>query len=106
MFELEPKLRALMLRFACFYLVSIMPDEGIPELYETLSEMHEFYNTRIQEDKPLLLPQPKKIQATIGKSIVRPEFSIESEVQPCVGMGQNDDLKDKELSPQVRRSSK
>lgn len=50
--------RDLLLRIKCLLLLSKIPDESIPELYETMNQIYEFYNIRVQDDK-LLLPQSR-----------------------------------------------
>ncbi len=68
------RFKDLLLRIKCLLLLSKIPNEGIPEFYETMNEIYEFYSTRSHSRS--FLPQPQKIQARLGESIVRPEFPI------------------------------
>lgn len=64
------------IRAECLEFLVSMPDEALPELYVTLKDMKEFYETQ-REYVEAYLPQVRKVQGRLGKSIVRPEFPIE-----------------------------
>lgn len=61
-------------RNLCYVLVSIIPGEGLPELLETLVDIHEFYSAQTELEKTL--PQFKEVKARHGETTVRPDFSV------------------------------
>ena len=67
--------REALARFVCHILIEKIPSQGIPELYETLQDIHEFYLPQVEQEN-LLLPQPRQIEARWGTTSVRPEFPV------------------------------
>lgn len=65
-------------RFVCHMLVDEVPERGLGELYESLSGMYKFYVD--QAEKPrAALPSVRRIDATVGRSMERPAFGLESD---------------------------
>ena len=62
-------------RILCHILIERIPRQGIPELYETLKDIHEFYSTQSEQERALL-PQPQQVKGRLGAPTVRPEFPV------------------------------
>jgi hypothetical protein len=67
--------REELIRLFCHILVERIPRHGIPELFETLMDIYEFYSTQIEQERALL-PQPQQVRARRGTTAVRPEFPV------------------------------
>jgi hypothetical protein len=67
-----------MLRERCFLWVRFLPDAGLKEADEELSEIYEFYSPSAPPAKPLQ-PTPKSIPARVGATVVRPVFPVTDE---------------------------
>lgn len=68
-------IRKILLRLACHILVARIPSQGLSELYETLTDIHEFYLPQLEQES-LLLSQPQQVKAEYGTSSIRPEFPV------------------------------
>jgi len=65
-------------RVVCHVLVDEIPERGLSELYESLSSMHQFYLEQ-PERRPAALPSVRQIDATVGRTMERPRFQLESD---------------------------
>ena len=64
-------------RVLCHYLLDQLPDEGLPEAYDSLGGMQEFYSEPHSQSVPRL---PQHVTAaSYGDSYERPEFRIAEE---------------------------
>jgi hypothetical protein len=64
-----------MLRLLCHVLLDQIPDQGMQELLDIMSDLYEFYSSRTEAYTPSL-PEPPKLKARVGKAIIRPVFPI------------------------------
>jgi len=65
-------------RVLCHFLVSNLPNEALPELYETLGDLYSFY--AIQPSKRALpSPTSQKFVAKEGKAYLRPSIRVDEE---------------------------
>ncbi len=62
-------------RFACGVLVSQLPDEALPELWETISEMYDHYTTSAPTTTAVF--SPNKLHARRGKTNAVPKIRLE-----------------------------
>ena len=67
----------LFTRLLCHGLVARIPDQGLPELCESMGNIYEFYWGRLAS-QPTLLPE-EKFQARLGQAYERPGFEIAEE---------------------------
>lgn len=66
---------SIQIRMLCHILVDAMPKDGLDELCESVTSMHEFYSTRAAE--PVQLPAPSQvIPAKITGASERPQFYV------------------------------
>lgn len=65
-----------LIRGICHLLVEEIHPKGLPELFETLIDLHEFYSTQLDQEEIELLPEPQPITASYGITTTRPEFPI------------------------------
>ena len=70
---------SLAARFVCHVLVDEIPDRGLPELYESLGNIHEFYLA--EPERTPLLPSVQRIDAAWGVTAERPSFQLEPETE-------------------------
>lgn len=79
---IEPEsktLRDLLLRLVCHWLLSQIPNEGLTDVYETLSEIYRFHNFSIEDvDRPMLssLSAPEEGQAMLNAYDVAKYFLL------------------------------
>lgn len=64
----------LKLRLFCHFLLTQLPDAGLPEAVETLAEMWRFY--REPPVQTPALPPPSSWPVTLGAACVRPVFPV------------------------------
>lgn len=64
-------------RLLCHFLIDRIPDEGLPELVESVGGIYEFY--QLPAPTPALLPQHRSVSGEISRSYERPPFQIEEE---------------------------
>jgi hypothetical protein len=64
-------------RLACHFLLTQLPEEGFPEVLESLGEMWRFYRAPVAPP-PKLLP-PVSTPARVGAKYVRPVFPVTEE---------------------------
>jgi hypothetical protein len=67
-----------LVRFICHVLVDQVPDRGLQELLESLTDIYEFYAT-LPEKKPLALPESEPIKARVTGSVIRPVYPVSEE---------------------------
>ena len=65
-----------LLRLTCHFLLDQIPDRGLDEAFDTLTEIYDFYVSQIEEEATQLLPKPPSLEANITQSIVRPVFPV------------------------------
>lgn len=65
-------------RLRCYLLIHRLPDAGLKEAEEELSEMCEFYSRPVPPPKPLP-PAPKSVPVKVGATVIRPVFPITDE---------------------------
>lgn len=66
-------------RYVCHRVIDRIPEQGLQELSESLSDIWRFYAERAPVP-PLALPLPtRKLAAKKGKTYQRPDFSLTSE---------------------------
>ena len=70
--------QALQLRVACHYLVDLVSDEGLPELFDCLKDNLEFYKTR-ESDGSTRLVSSSGVHAKLGQKYDRPAFQLAEE---------------------------
>jgi len=63
-------------RLISHMLVDRMPDDGVPEMVETLASMHQFYHTRLLQCSAPKIPH--RIAAHVLEPECRPEFEYEA----------------------------
>ena len=77
----EPNYReTLKLRILCHFFLNLIPDEGLLELCESMSEIFDFYNNRVSFQPQASLGNVS-VRGRLGQSYVRPEFPIADEQQ-------------------------
>lgn len=69
--------RSMIYRVLCQVLVDRIPDSGIPELFESICSIDEFYSTR--SEAPVLLLTHQQTAARRGRTYTRPEFHFDEE---------------------------
>ena len=69
---------AVKMRVVCHYLLDLVTDEGLPELFECLTENLEFYKSR-QGNEIAQLPANSGVRVTFGQRYNRPAFQIAQE---------------------------
>ena len=69
---------ALLARLVCHVLVARMPDQGLPDLCESIGDIYSFYRDRSASHSPLLT-QRQEVRAKLGHAYERPEFEIAEE---------------------------
>jgi hypothetical protein len=57
---------SIVLRVLCHVLINCLPEEGLPELYETLNDFHTFYGNRMIHVLP-----PGPIQKSVPVNVSR-----------------------------------
>lgn len=77
--ELPVHPQPIILRLLSHYLVSLIPDKGLPELCETAKRISEFYTALPATIEPPRLSYGEVRTAKQEKSIERPRFSIPEE---------------------------
>jgi hypothetical protein len=65
-------------RLRCYLLIHRLPDAGLKEADEELSEMYEFYSQPVLPPKPLP-SAPKSVPVKMGATVIRPVFPITDE---------------------------
>lgn len=66
----------IVIRSVCHRLLDRIPDQGLPELCESLGRIRAFYSAQ-KEQTVRLLPAPtQQISAKLGKTYQRPEFPV------------------------------
>lgn len=68
----------LRLRLLCHYLLNQIPDEGLPELMESIAEIYEFHCSATSTYAPPKL-ETRSVRAKRGRVYERPEFSLADE---------------------------
>lgn len=68
---------ATVARFVCHVLVDELPDRALPELFESLQGMQEFYLEG--PNQPALLPVIRTLHAELGDVRERPRFQLDAE---------------------------
>lgn len=71
-------LTAALARFVCHVLVDEVPERGLGELYESLNDMYQFYLEQPAQPQAAL-PSVRRIDATVGRRMERPDFQLESD---------------------------
>lgn len=66
-----------MTRMVCHVLVDEIPGRGLGELCESLGHMYEFYREHPQQQPAL--PSVRRLAATVGRRMERPDFYLESD---------------------------
>ena len=64
-------------RLLCCWMVYMLPERGLTEAVESLSDLYEFHSRAVE--LPKLTPPPKSVPVRIGKTIVRPVYPITEE---------------------------
>ena len=67
------------LRLLCHVLTNWMPNDALPELGETLSEMYQFYRDRCIDTDVMYLPHFSESELEILKPVDRPLFQLAEE---------------------------
>jgi hypothetical protein len=66
-------------RYVCKAIVDRMPEQALPELCETLSDIWLFHRDRSAKEVRLLQAPSQEIRATVGQTYPRPEFHVTTE---------------------------
>lgn len=64
-------------RKVCHYLIDRLPEEALAELREAINDILEFHSWR--PTQPPSERSVREVPATLGESLVRPKFQIETE---------------------------
>ncbi len=65
-----------MLRVLCHVLINCLPEEGLPTLYENLTDLHSFYKDRSIH---VLAPAPalnQNVRVNVGRTLSTQPFDI------------------------------
>jgi hypothetical protein len=68
--------RSVFLRAMCHYLLTKLPDDGLPDVCRSLVEAYEYY---LQPPKILRMPEHQAVKAKPGRIYERPPFPIAEE---------------------------
>lgn len=66
-------------RLVCHALMNELPDAALPELFEALAGMYEFYSARDQESRKSLPEPDRPIAAQVIQTYERTPFSLAEE---------------------------
>jgi hypothetical protein len=66
------------LRLLCHYLLNQIPDEGLPELCESIGQIYEFHFSTATAYTPPKF-ETRSVRAKRGRAYERPEFSLADE---------------------------
>jgi len=66
---------SIVLRVLCHVLINCLPEEGLPELYENLAGLHEWYGSRRIHLVPET-PIQKGIAVTVGHVLTSQPFDV------------------------------
>ena len=69
---------SIVLRVLCHVLINCLPEEGLPELYESLTDLHDFYKNKAIH---LLPPAPvqKNVPVNVSRVFTSQPFDISEE---------------------------
>jgi hypothetical protein len=65
-------------RLVCHYLVSTIPDEGLPEVARALEDCRDYYLEEVNR-QPELPPAREIVKAQVGRTYERPTFALAEE---------------------------
>ena len=68
----------LLARLYCHYLVSVLPNEALPDLTEELTDFSSQYLIS-PTDKKSAVMNPTRVKAKVGSTIPRPEIELDRE---------------------------
>lgn len=73
-----PKYQAsVVFRILCHYLVDAVPDNGVPEMLDSVVSLFEYY--RVPSQTVVVGPERKQLPASLGKVYQSPTFHIPEE---------------------------
>jgi|CXWL01.1.fsa_nt_gi hypothetical protein len=65
-------------KLLCHKIIERIPDQGVPELCETMAEIYDHHRKHAKYQQKTL-PFPQTVQAQLGKTYERPGFQIAEE---------------------------
>jgi hypothetical protein len=68
--------RSVVLRALCHYLLTKLPEDGLPDVCRSIVEAYEYY---LQPPRILRMPEHQAVKAKSGRTYQRPSFPIAEE---------------------------
>jgi hypothetical protein len=68
----------LLARLYCLFIVSVLPNEALPELADELGDLGSRHMKSVRK-KPPELTSPTRLKAKVGKAVARPEIQLDTE---------------------------